>query len=266
MKGNAGNDYLDDVFFRERDSESEGIVRDTIDKHFKGREANVPELNKKMQRRCFEANSGFRENEYRVFIGKDLGVYAGLRNLIETKDWDFDGDKLKIFAYIPEHDVPYSMERRVNRTGAILEHKASTYAYATSGVIKSVKDQEGDLVDAALGCMFASAEDWLEAKPKLVYFDSAPMSDAESISQTRLAVEFRGETYWGRSRSPGVDGAVEAAANALNSAYILNQDPKNPPPGSLFQMLTGSEASYPDLKNFVSGPLHQVLGKNGFDH
>jgi|TARA_Y100000031_G_C8234983_1_gene392787 2-isopropylmalate synthase len=68
---------------------------------------------------------------------------------------------------------------------------------------------------------------------KLIKFDEMSVSaGTEAIARAQVALEYKGDVYWGRNRAPDiVKAGVNALMEAINSIYILNPSIHSKPAG-----------------------------------
>ena len=175
------------------------VVSDIVEKFgYEASPSQVLELTEMLKRASVESKDAFNESEAHVYIKRGLGLY-------------------------PQEDPVKLTSWEAHTTS---EGRSSAYVEVyVNGNKREASESGVGSIDAASKAILSAINGSIGTEIKLVEFEQVPMSEGtDAMAHCRVALEYQGDTYWGRSRTEDIVGAgVESIMAALNSIYVINE-------------------------------------------
>ncbi|MBI2142699.1 hypothetical protein HYU15_04415 [Candidatus Woesearchaeota archaeon] len=174
------------------------IVRRIVDKFgYEASDSALQELTEGLKREAIRRKDGLTEPEAHVYIRRALGL-SPPEDPIRMGEWNV----------VTGSTIP---------TATVNLYVNGEHRYACHEGVGAI--------DAAAKAILTALNGTLIDEVKLSKFEEQPVSSGtEAVARARVALQYKGEIYWGRSLAPDIVVAgVSALLNALNSIYVLNQ-------------------------------------------
>lgn len=175
------------------------ITKSITDKFgYEATDAQVEEMTELLKTEAVKSKAAFYENETHVFVKRYLGL-SPKDDPIELRSWNVS-------------------------TGTSVTNPVAEVELYVNGERREAYGEGTGPIDAVSKSILSALNGSLAEEIKLVKFDEIPVSGGtEAIARAQVALEHRGQKYWGRDRSPDiVKAGINAIMNAINSIYVLN--------------------------------------------